>query len=378
MQIKKILKIIFSMMGEKSDNILLYTDERINNLKIQYNVVNTKNIWDNNINDVDNIHKAMMILESNKENSCGLLQTGSIEENKKIIIEALNKFAGKELYDEITIKDIEPYDVISFKEDEKDLLEINIRKGCLIIYANKVLLDDEDIIKLAIIKNSKSLQHASQRLKNNKELVLLAVSNNGYLLRYVSDELKNNKDVVLSALNNNGLSLQYAHFKLKNDKDIVLSAVSKNGLALEYASDNLKNDEAVVMTALRNNDSVSHYIGIKLKQNDMIMGKIVSKVGIALEYASDSVKNDKKIVLKAVSQNGYALRYSSRELKNDKEVVLAACLQNEKVISYASDEMKEEIGSHDPVKFLNSIVLHKILQNHVVIKEENKSTKVKI
>ena len=66
----------------------------------------------------------------------------------------------------------------------------------------------------------------------------------------------------------------------------------------------------------------------------------VSENGYALECASPELRNNKGIVLAAISENGYALRYASLELRNNEKIVLTAVSTDACALKYAPEGLK--------------------------------------
>lgn len=203
-----------------------------------------------------------------------------------------------------------------------------------------------------------------EKLTNNGPLLLNVLNNSsGYILYYASDKLKDDKQFVLHFISSCGNALQSASTRLKDDEDVVLAAVKNHGPALSYASKKIKGNKNIVLEAMKHGISIYDYcISDELIDDRDIALIALAKNGLALESISYRLAQDKSITLLAVSQNGEALKYAENMYKNDPEVVLMAIKKNKSSIEYASYNLLKDIGTNDPQKYLESILLYEKLK----------------
>jgi hypothetical protein len=243
--------------------------------------------------------------------------------------------------------------------DDKDCAIAAIkRKG---LHSLKVisdrLKDDKDVAIAAINYQPACYNYISERLQHDKEIVLLALSDEG-LMKSIPTSYRDNKEVMLDCfnmkhLNPQGLqNLQYVSERLKNDPEIVISAIKQDGLNLQFADSKFKKDKNLAILAIKNNGS--------------------------LEFLSKTLKNNKEIVLLALKNNASQLQFASDTLKNDKELVAIACESNTLNIQYASLEIREEIGTNNPVQFIERQKMYNEINKKLPLQEEVKTMKKKI
>jgi endonuclease/exonuclease/phosphatase family metal-dependent hydrolase len=200
-------------------------------------------------------------------------------------------------------------------------------------------------ILLKIIKNNVHILRYFGRETYKRYFILEAVKQNGLALAYASYKLQKDKDVVLEAVKQNGLALAYASYKLQKDKDVVLEAVKQNGLALLHASYDLRKDRTIVLAAVQENSSALKFTSFELQKDKQLILQLIGKDEDVLQYASYELKNDKEFVLQIVSQNGLALKYVSFDLQKEENIILDAIAQNGLSLQYAvySLQNKEDI-----------------------------------
>lgn len=293
-------------------------------------------------------------------------------------------------------------------------------KDCykILLHCDISLKNNKSFMEKAIIINGLSLNYASEDLQKNKELLLLAFSHThddtlpfvrlefsddkevmshilkkGFLnFRFIGKNLKNDRDFLLEHIQYNSSALDYLNEEFKNDKQLVLKSVNANGCSLQYASDSLKNDLDVVMCAIKNDSSAFRFASRAIKDDRLLILNIlddntqptkldkeckytVKNYFNVLDSMSDNLKDDREIILKAVISSVYSLKYASNQLRNDKEVVYKCLVDGVKhgwfmskftsnpALKFIGDKLKEEIGSNDPVKYLESYFFHKKLDN---------------
>lgn len=246
------------------------------------------------------------------------------------------------------------------KNDREIILNAMKSKGYLEIVPEKYK-DDEEIVLAAIESdhNLKSFEHASTRLKDKLEIVNVAINKAGSNLKFVSSKYRSNKELVLKAVTKFGGSLEYASKELQNDKEIVLAAIKENATAFEYASEELKYDRDLVDIVLNDRKGCA-----------------------AFQYIGETLKNDYELSLKACQNNGNNIAYINKEFTEDKKIVLAALKAHKNsghVLQYAL-ELRREIGSNDPIEYLEKDILHEEMQNEILIKKDGhkKINKAKI
>jgi Domain of unknown function (DUF4116) len=120
-----------------------------------------------------------------------------------------------------------------------------------------------------------------------------------------------------------------------------------------------------------------------------------------LKYASEEQQNDAKFVYEAIKDCGCAVQYANKRLKNNKRIALAAIQDDNTALRYVGDKVKDDehyvrlvmdnyptghlwassriikaIGDNDPVKHLDSFILHQKLEQDISDKPAIKKTKI--
>lgn len=261
--------------------------------------------------------------------------------------------------------------------------------------------DDKDVVLKAIENSPISLKYSSERLKDDKEIVLYGVNKSRNILEYASDRLKDDKDFVLNVIKNGGIVAPYLSDRLKDDKETVLKAIEYDMHGIDYASDRLKDDKNFIFKAVELQITSLNYLSDEWKDNkDLIIHAIKLNSNHAYTHASyelqkdrdvvlkmlecstyeknsslvnsnlvNNIKNnfsdDKEVMLMAISLNELFFGHCSKTLQNDKEVVLAAINMDKGVFRYASTEIQDLCKDKDPIKTLESVILHEQLQKIV-------------
>ena len=92
-----------------------------------------------------------------------------------------------------------------------------------------------------MLKAAELFLFASPTLKENREVVLIAVIQNSDSLQYASEELKDDFEIVAEAVHNQGNALLHSSDRGKNDCELVLSALSNSQSAIYLCSNELRN-----------------------------------------------------------------------------------------------------------------------------------------
>jgi hypothetical protein len=116
---------------------------------------------------------------------------------------------------------------------------------------------------VAVAKDPRALQHASEELRNNRGLVMAAIAVDSGVLQYASDDLRNDMEVMVFAVASNpydaatGKTLELASPELRNNREFAMVAVATEPRALQYVSDELRNDPALIALAKLTNRSIT-------------------------------------------------------------------------------------------------------------------------
>ncbi len=172
----------------------------------------------------------------------------------------------------------------------------------LIFIENPEAGKDKDVV-LAALEHDSSIFHkyASDELINDRDVILVALKKDGLLIRFINDELKNDKTIASIAVKQNGLALEHLNINLQKDKEIVLEAIKQNYKAFYYANNDLKIDNNFILNAIK---------------QDIKLNKI-------LIYANTALMNDHEIALNSLKEEPLAkkcLEKFKRKCSNQDQV----------------------------------------------------------
>lgn len=122
--------------------------------------------------------------------------------------------------------------------------------------------DDDEIVKIAAMKNGFNIRDASDRLYNDREMMLIAVrSHGGALINHPSKAIREDPEICLTAIGNmQGLQLLFKEGispKLRKNKAFMMKAIDVSPYAYEYGYSSVKKDPEVVDFAIEK--GLSHY-----------------------------------------------------------------------------------------------------------------------
>lgn len=127
-------------------------------------------------------------------------------------------------------------------------------------FLRELTMNDRPLVEDLLEFRPRIIRYLSDELLQDIDLILLALSIDGLQLEYLAVDLRARFDVVGEAVRNNGLALRYASPALRNNHQIVSWAVSDEGLALQYASNGLKHDRGIISSAVNNNHFAARFV----------------------------------------------------------------------------------------------------------------------
>lgn len=162
-----------------------------------------------------------------------------------------------------------------------------------------IYLDDEEIMKILVVKCETILRFASERIRDNEEIVKMSVKYHSRSLIYASTRLMDNEEIVKIAVGDCGLNLRHASSRLCDNKEIAKLAVNTSENALICVSRRLRNDRKFIM-------------------------KLINSGKVNVQQLEKKFLNDRGILLRIVTSK-YAYfneyRHFNEELWNDYEIL---------------------------------------------------------
>ncbi len=178
--------------------------------------------------------------------------------------------------------------------------------------------DNQDIVLLAVRKNSLAIQYASDRLKDNINVAKELVFGDIEALKFISPRLRDNEEFMIFAVKNNGSAIMYASDRLKNNYNVVKNAVFKSGSMIEYVSSNYKDNEEIALIAIKNSIYSYRLISDRLKHDLNFNVKAVLSRPELISYISRSwLKNEQ--FLSKLKDNGFNVSEYEADLKEPDE-----------------------------------------------------------
>ena len=227
------------------------------------------------------------------------------------------------------------------------------------IHVSARLLDDLEVVRLAVCDDPMNLKHASPRFRDDAPVVSYAtvgtVRGTVDALQFASSRLRDDYIFMVHTVSNLSSKecvacwgegpLKWASKRLQGNKQFVLYTLSelKNGRWLEHASETLKNDYDVVTIALRYSSLALEFVSDELKSNKTIVLRAVEKCGTALRFASNVLKMDGEICKAAVAQDVYALIYVGKSLLEDRQFALQAVKMHANALAYFPKVLRNDV-----------------------------------
>jgi len=254
------------------------------------------------------------------------------------------------------------YIPLEYKND-KEFIKFYINmNGSNIRFASVKLIDDEEIVNLAINNDyGFVLQYLNDTYKDNKEFVKKVLNKYPKCFNYISKRLQNDKEIImlcikklneLNEYDNYNNILKLTNYVNRNDKEIVLPLVSMNGEHIKYVSNNLALDKEVVFAAIKNNPLAYHFIDESFFNDKEFILLCLNSNGYDeenyekfLKILSNEFKDDKDIVIACIKKCCKNIIYCSKRLRNDKEIVLTA-------INNSYYDFYEKMTENDKIKYI--------------------------
>lgn len=232
--------------------------------------------------------------------------------------------------------------------------------GPILAQAPAEVLEDREVILLAVNRCGLAIQHAASELRADKELSLVAVRRSGLALQYLAADLRADRELVLAAVKSNALALEHAAADLQGDREIILLALRQNkylvhGHVLEHVAEHLRSDREIVLAALRQNGTSLKFAAPELQEDREIVVEAIRQDWNSLMYAGclradakiveEAVRQDwralmhatlinREVLALALEQDGCALKYAPSEFRADRQLVFKAVRQNRKALRY--------------------------------------------
>jgi hypothetical protein len=286
----------------------------------------------------------------------------SLKKDKEVVLMAVYndprtlKFADKSLQDDrafiLEILDKKySWNKSRYISERRRQRGISIDEGYILLYLNKNLKRDKEIILKAVKGNALEIIDVDQDLLDDDVFVKEILTQNGSAFEFLNKKQRGNENLALSAVLKTPDAIQFVTNKLWNNRDFVLKAVKQNASTLVYIKESYRKDREIVLAAVNNPEIVNttRYES-KAKREDKEIGRTVPLRGkptyiyyvSAFEFIDQSLRNDREIVTIAVKKKGNLLKFASESMKKDKEVVLAAIKNSVSALEYADLSLRKD------------------------------------
>ena len=189
-------------------------------------------------------------------------------------------------------------------------------------------LNDKELAKLAIQKNSQSFEQFNKKFTKDREMILDAVKKHKFTMpvsmMFADKVLKRDKKFVEKCIDIDGNSILWVDKKFANDRKLVLKAIDKGLDNFDYLPfKKYSKDEEFVNKSIKVNLSFYKYMDNKFKLNEKITRAAVKENYENCKYIPKKFKSDRSFVLYAVSQNFEVIKYMDKKFKYDEKLILA-------------------------------------------------------
>jgi predicted RNA-binding protein (virulence factor B family) len=118
--------------------------------------------------------------------------------------------------------------------------------------------------------------------------------------------------------------------------------VIEQGMFLQNLPQTFRSNKKVVISAVTNDGYALNHAAENLQDDKEVVFAAVTNNGGALEFASQRLRADKEVVISAVTNNGYALNRAAENFRDNKEVVFAAVTSIGFALCYASQRLRAD------------------------------------
>ncbi|EFC42296.1 predicted protein [Naegleria gruberi] len=149
-------------------------------------------------------------------------------------------------------------------------------KTMIMTHMNCLLLYDEDFMREIVSIDGMLLSYApSAEIIQNRDVVLIAVKQNGFALQHADKSLRNDEEIVREAIMQDGETIMFASERLRDNFELMAVAVTKSKVALLYASERLKSDENLVSISVYSHPSSLKFASAQLLQNSQFIEHLI-------------------------------------------------------------------------------------------------------
>ena len=196
-----------------------------------------------------------------------------------------------------------------FKSDE-DLVWEFLKKGKWQMYRfiSSELQEKKEIALLAVQMSTNGfiIRDIPEKFKTDRAFIMESLTPSefnpenlqGRLIEFIPDELKDDEELVkLALIRSNGSALEFASDRIKADKDLFLGLPVLN-VAYEYASEEIRSDRELCLKILEQENCVTHLRNAPkvIKKDKEIILKAIKLKPWALSFADKSLHKDKDLL----------------------------------------------------------------------------------
>lgn len=210
---------------------------------------------------------------------------------------------------------------------------------------------------------------------NKTELINQIIKNgawiNGTNIMQIYKQYNNDREVAEAAINRSAKSVEYLSDDLKNDVPLMRTAVSKSFIAYQHMGPDAKKDVEIIKAMLQKKSSQIFKERKKIPKDifsdrDLMLNSLRSSNNV--KHFDKSLKEDPEFAKKAIEINYKSYQNFPDSIKDNAEVLihgLTKTYHRDEFFQHASDRLKELCKDKDPIKTLESFILHEQLQKEI-------------
>lgn len=195
-------------------------------------------------------------------------------------------------------------------KNNKDLVKIAVRSNgkALSAASNELLNDREFILEIMQLEGSSFIPEA---FRDDEEIVSLAVSKDSEALQWASDRLRADFNIVQLAVENCIAGYRFAHESIRAKRDLTLDVIEADGFLIKFVPAPLNKDREIVLTAMSNlsmfaDKKIFNYVPEEMRNDREIIYALLSNKSIDILECVPSTFDDDPIIqdlIKSIRQN---------------------------------------------------------------------------
>lgn len=248
-------------------------------------------------------------------------------------------------------------------KNDRELVKLALKTSGLSLKITPKFQDDDEVVKIALSHNIKSIQYTSSRirgdrglfmqhpeiycwasvkLRNNLKLTLLAIQKDHDNVKFMGDKLKDSESVADYVVKYAPEKFRFMSERIRSIRKYAEASMTYTH-NFQYFSDLLCDDDKLAFETVEDKPLMFEYVSPRLQDNDKLADLAMKKEPRAFSWASKRIRYNDELAKQIIAQEPRMFKFASPQLRDDFDFVKTLIVEWNYGFKFASEHLRKNM-----------------------------------